>query len=714
MKKKTNKLLTLMVCAGLCFSAGVFTACKSETPTVYQGVDLLEEELSLELHGEYTLNVTVVGEGTPVWSSSDPSIVSVENGKITAHALGEATITVKFGEETESCIVTVYDAGYAASLTFNSQTVLVDVGETFMLRPIAKWKGETINDNVSYNVSLKEGNGVAQVTPNGDGTFTVKGLTYGASVWYVNGVVRGVELTETVQINVVDSGVTVVLDDKYQPVVGGHETQMTLSLTDDYTSQAFEPKLYKNNALISDAALTWESENENVAKYEDGKLLAIGAGVTRVSATYNGMPIYVDVNVIKPILQQTETFAIERLDGTGTQTIALMESLAGTPSAAYFADGTNVLQSGASDEVVLNQANMPKMPSQMGENVAFFIETERAIYEYSVDLYTQIINDATEFKNYYKVGQSVYPDDALQSGGYFVLGENVDYGGATFALPAENAGFTGIFDGKGYAIENITVSWTGLFGTAGDGTIIKNLAMTNVVNNYDWVSAVLVRTYATAMDKVHFENIYMHFSEMKGCFRGNSYNGILFSGAGWSAEAKNYTFENVVIAVDNYTENVSPTYVLGKVSKNAGNIKNVYVYGTKNAYVNYSEGTTQERNRNNGDSDTFAVYETRADMVAANNNYKEFTANDFWKLAGGVPYPTKLEYTEKYTVQFIDGTTTLKQDVYSENETLTVAPSPSKEGTAFVGWKLANSDSLYDFTAAGATVVTSDMKFYAV
>lgn len=44
------------------------------------------------------------------WSSSDESIISVENGKLTAKKAGKATITAKVGDKTVSCTIMVKDA----------------------------------------------------------------------------------------------------------------------------------------------------------------------------------------------------------------------------------------------------------------------------------------------------------------------------------------------------------------------------------------------------------------------------------------------------------------------------------------------------------------------------------------------------------------------------------------------------------------------------
>lgn len=44
------------------------------------------------------------------WTSSDSSVITVENGKLTAKKAGTATITAKVGDKTAACTITVKDA----------------------------------------------------------------------------------------------------------------------------------------------------------------------------------------------------------------------------------------------------------------------------------------------------------------------------------------------------------------------------------------------------------------------------------------------------------------------------------------------------------------------------------------------------------------------------------------------------------------------------
>ncbi len=44
------------------------------------------------------------------WTSSNPNVISVENGKLTAIAVGTADITAKVGDKTVTCTITVKEA----------------------------------------------------------------------------------------------------------------------------------------------------------------------------------------------------------------------------------------------------------------------------------------------------------------------------------------------------------------------------------------------------------------------------------------------------------------------------------------------------------------------------------------------------------------------------------------------------------------------------
>jgi len=100
-------------------------------------IELSHETLSLEKGESVTIMATVMPEDatdkTITWASSDEAVATVNaEGKVTAVALGEATVTATCGEVSTYCTVTVV-ATPAESITISQETATLKVGETVEL-----------------------------------------------------------------------------------------------------------------------------------------------------------------------------------------------------------------------------------------------------------------------------------------------------------------------------------------------------------------------------------------------------------------------------------------------------------------------------------------------------------------------------------------------------------------------------------------------------
>ena len=154
--------------------------------------------------------------------------------------------------------------------------------------------------------------------------------------------------------------------------------------------------------------------------------------------------------------------------------------------------------------------------------------TERRITVYTADRgytikvipYAALIRNATDLSvlslNYDKQNPS---DCNLY--GHYVLANNIDASGyahahggdATGLKTGADYGFKGVFDGRGYTIDGIALSYGGLFLSIGVNAIIKNVAFTNV--NFNDRSSTIknfvlaYNIYGEEANGVNFENLYI-------------------------------------------------------------------------------------------------------------------------------------------------------------------------------------------------------------
>ena len=138
--KKIKLLKTLLIptigITAIGTIAAVSTSCSSSAVPV-ASVSLDKESLPLPIGDYYTLTATVQPENATdkslTWSSSDSSVATVDDGKVTAVGEGQATITVKTndGGFTATCDVTVVDASAVICVTANedSRLELKNAGE---------------------------------------------------------------------------------------------------------------------------------------------------------------------------------------------------------------------------------------------------------------------------------------------------------------------------------------------------------------------------------------------------------------------------------------------------------------------------------------------------------------------------------------------------------------------------------------------------------
>ena len=199
------------------------------------------------------------------WKSSNTSVASVVDGKVTAVKAGTTTITVttEDGNKTATCDITVNAKVYpVTSVSLNKTSASLTEGETITLTA-------TVNpDNATNkNVSWKSSN------------------TSVASV--VDGKVTAVKAgTTTITVTTEDGNKTATCDitvnAKVYPVTSVSLNKTSASLTEGETI-TLTATVNPDNATNKN--VSWKSSNTSVASVVDGKVTAVKAGTTTITVT---------------------------------------------------------------------------------------------------------------------------------------------------------------------------------------------------------------------------------------------------------------------------------------------------------------------------------------------------------------------------------------------------------------------------------------------
>lgn len=208
-----------------------------------------------------------------IWSSSDNSIVRVNNGEIIGISKGEATITARVGEKTAECKVEVKNP--LKSISLNKAEGELDVGAS-----------ETLI--VSYNP---------------DNTPDDKTVTWSSSDINVATVIDG----KVTAIGKGEAIITARVGDKtatYKLTVNIPVTSITLNKTSGTLNVGETEELIVSINPIDttyDITVTWTSNFEDIATVKDGKVTAIAPGKVTITAKVQDKIATFELTVLNPL-----------------------------------------------------------------------------------------------------------------------------------------------------------------------------------------------------------------------------------------------------------------------------------------------------------------------------------------------------------------------------------------------------------------------------
>jgi uncharacterized protein YjdB len=210
---------------------------------------------------------------TVTWSSSNGSVATVTNGKVTAVAVGSATIIAQCGNVKAECSVTVSPTE-VTSIQLNKTSVTLFAGETVELTATLSPDNAT-NKTVTWSSSSTD---VATVT-NGKVTAVAVGS---ATITAQCGNVKA-ECSVTVSPIEVTS---IQLDKTSVTLFAGETVELTATVSPD-------------NA--TNKTVTWSSSNTSVATVSNGKVTAVAVGSATITAqSNNGHSATCRIDVVVP------------------------------------------------------------------------------------------------------------------------------------------------------------------------------------------------------------------------------------------------------------------------------------------------------------------------------------------------------------------------------------------------------------------------------
>ena len=245
-------------------------------------VTLNKTELSLNKGQSETLTATVKPDNATdksvTWSSSNTAVATVDsNGKVTAVAGGNATITAKAGDQQATCAVTV--SVPLESISLNKTELALNKGQSETLTATVK-PDDATDKTVTWsssneNVAFVDAQGKVTALSGGNATITAKAGDKQATC----------AVTVTIPVE------SITLDKTTATLEEGESVTLMATITpEDATNKS----------------ITWTSSDNSIATVDqNGKVAAIKEGTATITAKAGEKQASCEITVNKKVIQVT-------------------------------------------------------------------------------------------------------------------------------------------------------------------------------------------------------------------------------------------------------------------------------------------------------------------------------------------------------------------------------------------------------------------------
>ena len=650
MKRIIKTFVTLCTAGLLVFGVSACNANKgdgnsnppasSEVEQPQETLTLNVNELSLAIGDEFSLiaNYNPVEGQETAFISSNPEIASVdEYGRIVAKNAGNTVVTVTYGDLSSTCAVTVGYKDMLPVLTFEEITttdVQVGLGESINLGAYVVFNNIQFTDATITYMYSDDSLGTMEdgvFTPSKAGTTEITVTAAWRGVEGVSTMTKTITLTSVHVVEIVVNEGTTDFTMYNLASLGGNEYNTTLD---------FVVKARENGAAIQAENISVVvSDGEDVIEYANSKIQALKPGNATVSifVTDNFGGVYeekIEVTVLTSVGNYDGEILFSAYDGE----LPIVDIFgADVEIISAICEGEE-LSVNANKDGVLGLSTTKDGPTS--KQITVYSDTQAWVLNLLV--YSGIIDEPKDLEMFHLGGEreadykGFSEEDTFS--GYYILANDIDcadylFGGeegVNLKNPGSigeksmiGVGLTGVFDGQGYSITNLTPNGAGLLAAINGGTL-KNISISGT-GSYTKKGPFL----CAMMRDATLQNVYVDAGSVN-----------LWGSLGLSKFILNSTLENCVFKATIANKNSDWGGLVFKVDGSV--FKDCYVISNKAL----SGDKTPIYDAINQKNDTITAtwveglkrYTSDAEMIAdkANNDLTSFVTR-YWDVQLGIP-----------------------------------------------------------------------------
>lgn len=467
----------------------VFPACKPAQIAQEESEELFVVVEGSKIERFDTIDLELTPETKSVaWSSSDESVVVIENGKLTGLKEGTAVISATSGNKKQEQTITVIDGGMPI---IDVDYLPIIKGDVYEMNASAYFKGKELEgESFSYSV---ENTSVATIENN-----VLSGIAYGETTVTISLSWRNQAnvATKTVPCKVTKN--CAVYTDKAEYVLYTVDSVLETSFP---TSSKIQTKGYYEGEAIEDLPLVWTIDDASVAMIEaDGTVTAISAGETYAVASceYNGEVLStreIPIKVEKPYLKTNVSIPVKKGDKQAEIDAETALGLGYNVGKVVFLD-TGLEYACTENRVDLSNFGLGEYSFAVyEENEAFATQVNLVVADYVVTDAATLLEATRTLSAYVALAKDI------DVGSFKTLEGKVDY----------NKLYTGTFNGLGHTITaTYDYGSSALYSLIGNFTF-KNLSIICTINTKQNCGALFYQARGdVVVDNCYIETTITH------------------------------------------------------------------------------------------------------------------------------------------------------------------------------------------------------------